>query len=255
MYDFTDPRARGRRSGRDDLGFGVGPAGPFRSRLEAGLHRYSNPGEDDPKRPGDADNRTGLTARSDTADYTAQTGFTGTAKPKDADEAIKGFMMDERYWKPNHPQRDAYRDAVAALWKRAYPGTYTPGPFGRGVKPSATADEILGLAKSILPRQAPPTGIGRNSGSVGLPDAVAVSLKDMPPEERSGPAPKPPGIQVAHEDSGNGLVTIPGQTLTGLGVDPNAVKDLGDKKSTAYSATPGTRRKTRHCWASAATAR
>ena len=54
-------------------------------------------------------------------------------------------------------------------------------------------------------------------------------MKDMPPEERSGPAPKPPGIQVAHEDSGNGLVTIPGLTLTGLGVDPKAVKDLGDK--------------------------
>ncbi|NMM44439.1 hypothetical protein HH303_08105 [Rhodospirillaceae bacterium KN72] len=174
-------------------------------------------------------------------------------------------MMDERYWKPNHPQRDAYRDAIAALWKRAYPGTYTPGPFGRGVKPSATADEILGLATSILPRQnirtreydvrrdgpyrapipvplakkgagpsivyrqAEKPGIGHNSGASGMPIALMAALKETAPERRGGPAPKPPGIQVAHEDSESGLITIPGLTLTGLGVDPKAVKDLGDK--------------------------
>ena len=173
MYEMSDPprRKRGRTTsllsrgrqaeGTRDTLYGIGPDGPFRSRLEAGLHQFTirrereKPAATKPPQATNIQTPNIHTPGTHTA-LAPKTSATPPriSGPEDADAAITEMMKDARYWQPNHPQRDAYRTGIARLWKAAYPGAYRPGSFGKGDTPAISAGQALTLADKLLPKQA-----------------------------------------------------------------------------------------------------
>ncbi|NMM45915.1 hypothetical protein HH303_15565 [Rhodospirillaceae bacterium KN72] len=156
--------------------YGIGPDGPFRSRLEAGLHRFSIQRQEEKRTAPPSRQASGIQPVDTALAHKTPAKPPGIAESEDADAAITEMMKDARYWQPNHPQRDAYRTGIARLWKAAYPGEYRPGSFGKGDRPVISTGQALSLADKLLPKQVEKTEtpvLPKPSDAVGIQLAQA----------------------------------------------------------------------------------